>query len=356
MNMNRLTTLDWPGWMLRVVWSLMAMFCILPGGHLRGQDVHFSQYDQVPLHLNPALAGIGPEDVRFTAVMRSQWYAALVPYRTVMISADRKFWNPRKPEGFFSGGLSFYYDQAGEVPLSTAVLAAAGSYTWKVNSQNFFSAGMQMAVGQRRLEAAGFTFDSQYDGEVFDPTLPTHEQLDRESLLYPDLAVGLNWHARLPDRRTRADVGIGLFHVLAPRQNFYMTDKDSRMLRRFSLYFLPTIRLGEKVDMSLRGTAQIQGAYFEALAGGGLRLWLRQTLSRELALELGAGYRFNVLGDAVIPYALLQTGYWQFGFTWDINVSDFSVATNRNGGPELTLRHQIFHVKPLNEFKICPIL
>ncbi len=318
--------------------------------------MHFSQYDQVPLHLNPALAGIGPEDVRFTAVMRSQWYSALVPYRTLLISADRKFWNPRRPQGFFSGGISFYYDQAGEARFTTAYLAAVGSYTWQINSQNFFSAGIQMAMGQRRLEAGNFTFDSQYDGEVFDPTLPTNEQFDREGLYYPDFAVGFNWHARLPDRRTRADVGVGLFHVLAPAQNFYMSDEQSRLLRRFSLYFLPTIRLGAQVDLSLRGTAQIQGAYFEALAGGGLRLWLRQTLSRELALELGAGYRFNVLGDAVIPYVLLQTGYWQFGLSWDVNVSDFSVATNRNGGPELSLRHQLFRVKPLNEFKICPVL
>ncbi len=323
---------------------------------LHAQDVHFSQYEQSPLQLNPALTGVGPEDVRLHLLVRSQWYTALVDYQTVTLSVERKFWDPRKPNGFFSGGLNFYFDQAGDAQFSTAYLALSGSYTWQVNAQNFFSTGIQAALGQRRLNMANLTFDSQYDGEIFNPALPTNEQLDRYALRFPDFSIGFNWHAQLPDSRTKADVGIGIFHLLTPLQNFYINDTQSRLMRRYSLYFLPTIRLSEKVDMSLRGTAQIQGRYFEALAGTGLRLWLRQTLSKEIVLSIGALYRFNALGDALIPYLQVQSGYWQVGLSWDINVSEFSVATNRNGGPELSLRHQIFFVKPIGQFKICPIL
>jgi hypothetical protein len=44
------------------------------------------------------------------------------------------------------------------------------------------------------------------------------------------------------------------------------------------------------------------------------------------------------------------------GFSWDVNVSGFSAATNRNGGPEFTVRYIIHKVYPLKAFKACPLI
>jgi len=46
---------------------------------------------------------------------------------------------------------------------------------------------------------------------------------------------------------------------------------------------------------------------------------------------------------------------WQFGLSYDLNTSPFKVASQRRGGPEVSLRYVIFRVKPPEEFKLCPI-
>jgi hypothetical protein len=122
---------------------------------------------------------------------------------------------------------------------------------------------------------------------------------------------------------------------------------------RFTAYLMPTIQLASPLDLVLAGSAQFQGKYMEVLGGGGLRIHLSQRRAREMALQLGCAYRFNSLGDAIIPGIEFQYSSFLVGFTYDINISEFQAATNRYGGPELAVRYLITHVKNLDQFRIC---
>ena len=53
------------------------------------QDIHFSEFTQSPLTVNPALAGTTVW-IRAAAIYRTQWSAVTVPYSTLGASFDVK--------------------------------------------------------------------------------------------------------------------------------------------------------------------------------------------------------------------------------------------------------------------------
>ncbi len=97
---------------------------------------------------------------------------------------------------------------------------------------------------------------------------------------------------------------------------------------------------------------QWQGPYEQIVAGGALKVHLNHNRGKELALALGAAYR---VGDAFIPQIAVNYTQWYGSFSYDINISDFEVATARRGGPEFTLIYIISKVQPLGTFKACPL-
>ncbi len=322
---------------------------------LQGQDIHFSQFYNAPLSINPGLTGIFGGDVRLAATYRNQWSAASVPFVTYHLSVDGKIFNPRNEKGFFSWGLTLFHDEAGDISLTNSQVNGSFSYTLQLDPQNYLTLGLLAGLAYNRLGTNGTTTDQQYVDGRFVPTAATGEQFSNDDLLYPDFGVGLNWHGQLPGKRSRLNVGAGLFHLNRPDQNF-MADDEAPLPMRLSLYFLPTVQLSNRTDLLLTGSAQVQDNYVEALAGLGLRIFLKNEPSREVALQFSGAVRFNEFSDAIIPGLELQHRYWALGATFDINVSDFRVATNRNGGPEIHFRYLIHKVRPLKFFKNCPLI
>ncbi|RMG79537.1 MAG: type IX secretion system membrane protein PorP/SprF, partial [Bacteroidetes bacterium] len=334
--------------------SLLTVLFLLPF-LVNAQDVHFSQYYNSPLTINPALSGLSGADFRFSGTYRSQWSSALSPYTTFYGGADWMYFNPRKTNGFFSAGFVLSHDDAGDSNLKTTGIGISGAYTHALGAENFLTIGILAGLGQRTFDLNNLTWDNQFNGDVFDPNRPSRENFDNGSYFFPDMGIGLNWHGQKTDTRARLDVGVAAFHINQPNQSFSKSH-EIKLPVRWSLYFLPVIQVADKIDLLLQGTAQMQGPDFEALGGGAGRFHLSTKRARELAIQLGVGYRFNSIGDAIIPGIEVHYQTWRVGFTYDVNVSGFSEATNRNGGPEITVRYIIKKVRPLKAFKNCPLI
>ena len=114
--------------------------------------------------------------------------------------------------------------------------------------------------------------------------------------------------------------------------------------------------LTDDFDLLLRTTMQSQGPYQETVVGGGARVFVTKRKANELALQLGAHYRYGDFGDAVIPVFEIMYGPWEVGLSYDVNTSEFQAATNRQGGPEVSVRYIITRIKPAPLTKICPII
>jgi len=76
---------------------------------------------------------------------------------------------------------------------------------------------------------------------------------------------------------------------------------------------------------------------------------------KEFAIMAAVGLRFNEFSDAWFPMLELQfREQLRVSASYDVNVSDFQVATNRNGGFELSVRYLFRNICPIPNVKFCP--
>ncbi len=338
---------------------LSTLFLLMTVKWLSAQDIHFSQYYNSPLTTNPALTGVSGGDIRFGGLYRSQWNSANSPFRTAQVGADKKFYTMAHTKWWFSGGINVFYDRAGDANIENTNVQLSGSFTRMLDRQNFMTIGVGVGFGQRNFDFGNLTFDDQWDGAVFDPSRAINESFDDTNLMYPDFGAGFNWRGQgnkfMGKERTKIDLGAAAYHLNRPNQSFNKSDK-SRLPVRMSVYLLPIFQLNKDGDLVGHATYQMQGKYREALAGAGYRYHISTKRAKEIAVQLGFSFRFNAIGDAFIPAAELHYRQLMVGLSWDVNVSDFSAATNRNGGPEIAIRYIIKKVYPLRAFKACPLI
>ncbi len=301
--------------------------------------------------LNPALAGSSDGDSRFGASYRNQWASVPVPYETLSAAFDQKLFLPVPGGSWLGLGGSMLHDQAGDGKLSWLQLSLSGAFHLSLSEAQSLSLGVQARAGQRALEPGQFSFGDQFTDNAFDPNTPSAEVFASQSAGFFSLGAGLNWAYSPEESRTRTSAGLGLSHLNKPSINF-LDDGELPVPMLLNAHFLGLAQFAPQMDFAFNVLAQKQGPYVEVLSNVGLRCHLSVQKGKELAIQLGGGYRFD---DAAIAYADVFFRDWQLGFSYDFNTSPFLAATNRRGGPELSVQYLIRQVKPPKVFKACPI-
>ncbi|WP_187271092.1 PorP/SprF family type IX secretion system membrane protein [Neolewinella aurantiaca] len=346
---------------------LVAMTMSLFSGTSFAQDFHYSQFYNAPLHLNPALTGIFRGDIRAMGNYKSQWVDVPVDYKTVTLAVDKKFLDVSSDDGFFSGGVAFNYDRAGDSKLTWANLDLNLSYTKVFSPQVIVSVGGKAAIIQRSFDDSGLRYDGQFDpvrGE-YNPNLPSGESYSQDGHIFPDFGLGINLRLQAKqtdelvvrnNRRTKLDVGVALHHLTAPDQAFY-DDVSVKLERRLSPYATGVLQVLPIVDAVAGITYQNQGSFYDELVmmlGG--RVWVKNTLNKQISLMAGMGLRRDKIQDAYWPTFEISYNNLMVGLNYDFNTSQFDIATENRGGMELSVRYIIRKVRPLPEFKVCPLL
>ena len=77
------------------------------------QDLHFSQYYNSPLIVNPALTGVFNGDLRGIVNYRDQW-SSVAPFKTYGLSIDAGMMKKKMKNGCVGAGLNMYQDEAGD--------------------------------------------------------------------------------------------------------------------------------------------------------------------------------------------------------------------------------------------------
>ncbi len=330
--------------------SLTAVIFYLLTIPLTAQDIHLSQYHFDRLQINPALTGMFNGDKQVAVIHKQQYFSVPVDYLTFSGSFDMKIRKTQTQKGFFSAGALFNFDQSGDSRLSLGSLTFNGSYTRALTRSLFAGAGVYLGGGQRAFKQADLQWDNQWNGTVFDPTLPSGEDFSRTNFFFLDLGAGANIRVQGKDR-TKLDLGIGAFHLNKAKYSFY-TDSDIRLPIRTSIHALGILKLANRLDLYANGLLQNQGPYEETVVGGGFIVHISNKKSREVELHLGMATR---LKDALIPMIALGYDGWKGGFSYDINTSDFQAATDRKGGPEFFLTYTYKKLWPLEQTRVCSI-
>ena len=330
--------------------SLVAFMCIPM--MIFSQDIHYSNFGFSPLNTNPALTGLFPGDVRLNGSYRSQWQGVPVSYSTYTLGADMRLGddakNPNRP---WSVGAIVNYDQAGWSRLNNLSAGLSGAYKLPIDKANFLSIGLMGGFGQRRFQTDDLTWDDQFREKQFDPNfISTDNATFNRTHTYLDASTGLNFHHQKPGKRTSFDLGVGYFHFNNPNKSF-IDDPKVGLESRYNLYAGGNIQLTRLFDLMVEGVFQYQGPHREFVGNLGGRIYLVDKKTKQIALQLGISLRG---ADAFSPHVGLIYNNWRASLNFDTNYSNFQTASNKLGGPEVSVIYIFGKVPPGQYCPVCP--
>ncbi len=301
------------------------------------QDLHFSQFYASPMILNPATTGILDEDYRIICNYASQWGGFTTPYKTFAASYDMKMLSLRKGKDHIGFGFLLFNDVAGDSKLRTTQANVSFSIIKSLDrrGKHFISLGGQAGLAQRSINFADLQFDNQFNGYQYDQNSGSGESLTTTNFIYPDVASGIMWYYA-PKRRHNIYLGGAIYHLNQPNQSFYYNGDDRLVLRQV-IHGGGQFKLNAKMDLLPTFMVLKQGVAQE-ITGGGFMKYGAGTVGnrKKVAFYFGSWYRLN---DAIIMGTKIDYGEVSFGFSYDFNVSDLSMVTNLNGGPEASFTY-----------------
>ena len=160
-------------------------------GFVDAQDLHFSQYYNAPLLVNPANTGFNPDyDFRLGGNYRTQWATVGNPYKTMNLWGDTKLFTNRFEDGWVGMGLSILKDAAGAGSLTATSGYATIAYHQLLGYNSLLSGGFGLGYVTKRIDASKLTFDDQWNGRFFDAKIPSNEPFTTNQASYLDLQMG----------------------------------------------------------------------------------------------------------------------------------------------------------------------
>jgi type IX secretion system PorP/SprF family membrane protein len=308
-----------------------------------GQDIHFSQFYNSPLNLNPGLVGSFKGDYRFVANQRTQWNSVTTPYSTFGLSADANsvFGSP------FGAGLSVYNDKAGDSDFSTLQVGLGATFSINIDSTQSIKIGGQPVFTQRSINYNELQFDNQYNGNFFDQTLGNGENFGNTGGTYFNLHAGVTWNKEIAQRK-EVSAGFAMHNIVRPQQSFF--SENIPLHQRITLHTSALFAVSDKVDVLPSIMYQKQHKFQEIIFGGQGKYHLNR--GNYKAVYGGIWYRNS---DATYFTVGLDYSDFHFGVSYDLNLSSLNVASNYRGGFEFAIIYIIDRFKPeIKRYKACP--
>ena len=312
------------------------------------QDIHFSQIFNSPLNLNPANTGAYNSDYRLVLNHRNQWNSFTNAYSTMSASFEYK--RKSKIKLLDNAGIGFLInnDRAGDGNLATTGFHIPIAGTRKFLDSNLeLSAGIMAGFNQLSIDFNNFYFGTQFDGNVYNPDLPSYESLEQEKFIYFDLSAGVS--ASYNINKFKITSGISLYHLNQPSVSFLLSPSIMRSLQ--STYMMVNYAANSIYNLSFSYINRMQGSYRENLFGSLVTIRNNNVLFH--SFSAGVFFRNK---DAVILMTHINVNDIQIGLSYDINISELSNASKGRGGFEFSLIYLMSFTKPSFYYppKPCP--
>ena len=308
-----------------------------------GQDIHFSQFYQTPLIINPALTGVFNGDIRVLTNHKSQWKSIGAPYKTYALSYDMALLKKKWESNYLGAGFLVFNDRAGKSKFGITQFNLSLSGIVSLDKNHSISAGLQGGFAQRSINYSDLKWGNQFDGTNYNSGIAHGETF--EPFAFGDFSAGLSWSYGKGETNIaaqdqfRANAGVALFHINKPKQEFYLNER---------LYSKLVLHGGTYIDLKYSKVALLpsilflkQGPLKEINLGGMVRYTIKEESRytgwiKETAFLIGGYYR---TGDAFIPSFMFEFANFALGISYDVNISGLRVASGARGGVEISLRY-----------------
>ena len=292
----------------------------------QSQDVHFSQYYTTPLHLNPAQTGFFNGNMRFAGIYKSQWSSVTTPYSTFSGSVDFSSPRGRGKENILGFGILATTDKAGDAGYTTTQFGGSIAYHKRVSrfGNQFVSLGASATYSNSHFDMSALHWDNEYFGQE------SHENFVSTTNFF-DFSLGSEYNF-VPNEYANFHFGAAIFHVNQPSLSYGGT-WNAILYRKTILNTGAEFKLSRVCQLYPKAMIAIQGGHREMNVGTFMRMRLDKSRNPKYNVYLGAWYRFN---DAIIAVTRFDIDNFSFAFSYDVNSSSLTKASNGLGGPELS--------------------
>jgi type IX secretion system PorP/SprF family membrane protein len=312
---------------------IFALLSIISSSKSWGQDIHFSQYYNAPLLVNPANTGFNPDfDYRVGVNYRSQWANLGSPYKTMSAWGDVKVLGNSLETGWLGLGGMMLRDQAGSGSLTSTTGLFSLAYHQMLGYNSLLSGGFAVGYTQKRIDVTKLTFDNQWNGIFFDSNIPSNEPFATNQVGYVDLQVGLNY-AYFASENFYFNAGASIQRLNRPRETFFESTVSNNEVNSRYNFFL-------NANMKVRDYWIVNPNVFYSQVGNVRQLVAGVNANRDLGdngarqLIMGIYYRS---GDAVIPLFGYQINDLRMTFNYDATISSLSKTNFTRGAFEISV-------------------
>jgi type IX secretion system PorP/SprF family membrane protein len=304
---------------------------------ISAQDLHFSQYFNSPLFINPANTGFIPDgDYRIGINYRNQWASVTNnPYKTMSAFGDAQLFGERFENGWVGVGGALLRDAAGSGNLTSTRAFGSVAYHQQLGLGSLLSAGFNVGWVNKRVDFAKLTFDNQWNGKFFDLTAPSGETVNTNQINYFSLQAGLNY-AYFPNENTYLNAGVSVSNINRPKESFSATDViDTRIARRYTLFLNGSFRASDAWIVNPNIYISRMSTAMEYVAGVNAQRDLSGDGNTQLIV--GAYYRVS---DAIVPMVGFQQNGYRLTFSYDATTSSLSKYNATRGAYEVSIVKQ----------------
>lgn len=292
---------------------------------LSAQDVHWSQWTNNPLFLNPALSAYFDGQLRISTQQRGQWANVSEPFSTTALGLDGKF-------SFGNIGAQLILDEAGSSQLQNTHFNL--SYALPLKEWRL---GGQLGFAQRNIDYSGLQF-----GE--DESFPS------VSRSYIDLGIGLTRKQELSYGQSLL-LGASCFHLNSPNQS--LIEQEDRLPLRWQSFVQYERLLNESWMLTPSLMYQRQGIQQSLMLGSQLKYDLGDAYDKAIQLQAAVYHRWK---DAFVLSIGMGLEATQVAFSYDWNVSNLVPASQGLGAWEISFIHILQQKIPKHPgYKVCPV-
>lgn len=331
--------------MKRIV--ILAFLFTLPQS-FDAQDLHLSQFYTSDQFLNPAMMGAHDGDWRVIANYRNQWRQINgAPLSTGMLSFDKAFHYYSKE---INAGIFYARDQFSGFQTITNKIFLTGAYGFDWLSSHW-RGGIQAGLVTNSTDLSTQTFPTQWDypNGQFDQTIYNGEDNIRASQMYLDVNLGATWTKKF--NKTKLISGLSVNHLNRPKDTYFSQVAERRKMRGV-FHTMAEIPLNDSYQLEPKVMWMWTTKANDYLFGSNIRYKTQNKIIP--SIYAGIFYRHGIKRtfDAVYPVVGLVYKNFDFGVSYDVNVSALSKGIKR----VKTIEFSLIYTAPSNKvkYKIIP--
>lgn len=298
------------------------------------QDIHFSQFNDLPLTLNPALSGNMDGTVRTGTIYRNQWNSVSVPFESYGLYADFKSVPKFLKNEYIGLGIQILNDNSGSGGLNENVLSLCGSFHhFLSDKQNqLITAGLSFGAFQKSIDLSKLNFQNQFQFETANfGNISSNEVLENNSLAKLDLGLGAAW-TYFSEYGYQIITGISLMHLNKPNTSFY--GNNDPLARKINIHASGIYPINDRVDIDPSLLISKQNNNINTVIGADLIYNLGRKTIEKIDLKLGLFARF---GDSFNFTIGMNHDNWSIDAGYDLNVSSLVPASQSRGAFEISI-------------------